>query len=125
MTRTHTFGLLFLLWFLTFFGAFFIAANTAPTDFGMTRGLNRITLFFEIQIGAAFLALIVWHLGRAFPKGSRNRRLSRVPILLALLEVLAIVALILVVNFRDPAPVPPTTGGTPTAPAAVVKPVDN
>jgi hypothetical protein len=66
---------------------------TPPADFGFTRGMNRITLFFQYQIGAGVVAAVLWWMGSHAPK-RRNRWLMRIPALLALGLVLFIVGLI-------------------------------
>lgn len=121
MTRMTWIWLLFALWAGLYAASFIVAHGTAPTGDGFTRGLNRLMVFFQYQIAAAVVAIVVWGIGSAFDKGTWQRWLSRAPVLLALGLFLLVVGLIVVVNIGKPGPgdvpyVPPDSATT--APAA-------
>ncbi|MEM9969581.1 MAG: hypothetical protein AAF762_00570 [Pseudomonadota bacterium] len=86
-------------WALSFAYAFYFFATEPPTGDGFTRGLNRVSGYLGWQGIAGTFAIAIWGVGRRWQAGSGVRRLSWVPILLALAQVLAIVALIVWANF--------------------------
>lgn len=91
--------ILMAAWALSFAYAFFSFATTPPTGDGFVRGLNRVTAYLGWQGIAAMLAIAVFAVGRQWPKASGVRRLSRVPLGLALLHVAGILALLGWANF--------------------------
>jgi NhaP-type Na+/H+ or K+/H+ antiporter len=107
MKRRNWVLLLLGIWAALYVASFLVPYFTPPTDFGFTRGMNRMTLFFRYQIGAGAVAAVLWWMGRHAPK-RRNRWLMRVPALLALGLVLFIVGLIAFARLdrplRDSAP---------------------
>lgn len=72
------------LWALMWGWSFAAFATTEPTGDGFVRGMNRIETFLGWQMAAALPAFVAWILGRDWPRDSGVRRLSRVPIQLAL-----------------------------------------
>lgn len=102
MTGKKLAWMVLAFWALAYGGSLAIFGLVEPSGSGFTRGLNRVTGFFGWQIGAAFLAMIVWYLGRHFDKGTMWRWLCRVPLLLAAGLVLLVVGLILVANLNRP-----------------------
>lgn len=66
-----------------------------PTGDGFTRGMNRVTGFLGWQGVAGVVALGLWGLGRGFPKGSGVRRISAVPLGIALALALALVGMVI------------------------------
>lgn len=86
--------LLFALWALAFGYAFVAFLTTAPTGEGFVRGSNRVLAYLGWQGIAATLALGLWGAARGWPRGTSARRLSAVPLLLALLHVAAILGVI-------------------------------
>ena len=90
---------LFAAWLLAFAYAFVAYMTTSPTDIGLTRGLNRVTAFLGWQGVAGILAVAVFAIGNAWPRASGIRRLSRIPLGLALFQTAAIIAVILWARF--------------------------
>ena len=90
---------LMALWALAFAYAFVAFWTTAPSGDGFGRGLNRVVTYLGWQGIAGMLAVAIWGVGRGWPKGSSARRLSAVPIALALLHALAIAAIVLWARF--------------------------
>lgn len=115
------------LWLLSFAASFVITAHTAPSDFGLTAGLNRIETFLGWQLAAAFLGVLAWLAGNRQTRGSVLRRLSRVPLALFALFVAGLVAVILWARFMQPSPDfwPPGPVTAPAAPADQAAPVVN
>lgn len=101
MARSLVFWALLVGWFALMALSYLLPANTAPTDFGLTRGLNRITLFFQVQVAAAVIAAILWWMAKTLAPGWQ-RWLARVPGLVALLLMLAVIGLILWTNLGKP-----------------------
>ncbi|MEO0692488.1 MAG: hypothetical protein AAFY90_06405 [Pseudomonadota bacterium] len=83
------------VWVLAYGYSFAVFALTEPTGDGFVRGMNRVRVFFGWQGVAGMLAIAIWGLGRQWPKGSPARRISLVPIGLALLLIAGISGLIL------------------------------
>lgn len=80
------------LWIL-FFGWSVIGSwGMEPTGDGFTQGLNRVTHFLGWQAIAACLALAAFGVGRAWPKGTGARSVSRLPLWCTCVLALAIVA---------------------------------
>lgn len=92
------------LWAAAYLASLWGLLATEPTGDGFTRGLNRVTAFVGWQFAAGLIGLGVWLAGRGLPAGSMPRRFSRVPALLGLLLLLAIVGLIAYANLSKPAP---------------------
>lgn len=68
------------LWVLAFGWSVIGSWGMEPTGDGFTRGMNRITHFLGWQAIAACLALAAFGVGRAWPKGSGTRSVSRLPL---------------------------------------------
>lgn len=82
---------LLALW-LAAYGYSIIFALTAPAEgSGFTRGTNRIAGFLGWQGVAGILAFGCWGLGWSFERGSGIRRISVVPLWMALVVILLIV----------------------------------
>jgi len=90
------------LWAGAFAYSFWVFQATAPLGDGFTRGLNRVSGFLGWQLLAAALALIVFALGRALPKGRAMRRMSVLPLGFAGLLVAGLALLILWARFSQP-----------------------
>jgi phosphatidylserine synthase len=104
MTDGRAFGLLLTLWGLCVIVGLWRFAVLAPTDFGFTRGMNRLEALLSWWAAAAMLALPVWLAGRR--SVSRAQRwAARLP-LLWLAAIVALVAALLVwaqvQPWRDP-----------------------
>ncbi len=82
-------------WLLAWAASVAVFWALEPTGDGFARGLNRVMAFLGWQAIAAMLAPVVWGIGRAWPKGSAVRRLSRVPMGLAVLLGIALGAVVL------------------------------
>lgn len=120
MMRMIVFGLA-ILWVILVVASVVAFQVTAPTDFGLTRGLNRVTVFFGWQIGAlvtALLAAIAW-LSAKPPKGGLMRVAGFGPIVLSGALVLLVVGLVLYLRLDRPLPAdtPPSDPRPVTAPA--------
>ncbi|MEL7104320.1 MAG: hypothetical protein AAGM21_00240 [Pseudomonadota bacterium] len=68
------------LWVLVFGWSVIGSWGMEPTGDGFTRGMNRVTHFLGWQAIAACLALAAFGVGRAWPKGSGARSVSRLPL---------------------------------------------
>ncbi|OWU86385.1 hypothetical protein ATO6_06085 [Oceanicola sp. 22II-s10i] len=110
---------LLILWIVLCALSIIVPANTAPTDFGFTRGMNRVTLFFQFQALGLFVAIALWSVSRR-AETPLLRWAGRVPILIALLGVVALIGVILWARYADPINVapPPDRPATALAPAA-------
>lgn len=112
------------LWLLCYLRSVSILIWTEPTGDGFTRGLNRIAGFLGWQFAAGAMAIVIYVMGRQFPKGGR-RWLSRVPLIFAALPFAFVVA-VLAWGWTQQLLHPPQTGTGPvtnpaaTAPAATV-----
>lgn len=89
---------------------------TAPTDFGFTRGLNRVSNFLEIQILAVLVAIFAFVLSFRFPARSALRWVARAPALLTLIVIAAFAVFVAVVIWKDPASSVPATAPPVTEP---------
>jgi len=90
-TRKLVLMALLALW-LAAYGYSIIFALSAPAEgSGFTRGMNRIAGFSGWQGVAGILAFGCWGLGWSFARGSGIRRISVVPMWMALAVILAIV----------------------------------
>lgn len=87
-------------WVMAFVYAFVAAATVAlkPTDLGL--GLNRISVFFNWQAIAGIIAVAVFGVGLGWEKGSVVRRFSRAPLLIAVAQVVAIVAVVVITRMN-------------------------
>lgn len=85
---------LFAVWVLCF-GYAFVAAALAERPGGGSIWTGRARAYLGWQGLAGMAALAVFAVGRNWPKGDSVRRLSRLPIGLALVHVALIVGVIL------------------------------
>lgn len=116
MSRHVPFWLAFGAWIVVMALSWLVPASTPPTDFGMTRGLNRVTVFLQFQFAGLLLALLLLGLARSMPPG-RLRQLARLPALAALATILILSAVIGWAVLRKPPPAEPAPGRPVTAPA--------
>lgn len=87
------------------------------TDFGMSRGLNRVVWFAQLQLAAIAVALLCFFMARRLAPGWR-RWLARAPLLVELALGLVFVGMILWGNMQRTAPgAGPPPAGPVTAPA--------
>ena len=87
------------LWAASFVLAFVAYVIIEPTGDSFLRGMNRVLAFLGWQGVAAVLSITVFGVGRRWPPGSATRRLSAVPLGIALAFVAAIGGLILWARF--------------------------
>jgi hypothetical protein len=94
--RSRVIGIL-VVWAVVFAASFIVPMFIAPTGESFFRGLNRIAYWFWLQAAAFVLAIIVgvWAHARRSDISRRLVWLSRVPVLLAAAEILAIAATIM------------------------------
>jgi len=125
MTRLGGIFILGGIWAALYAASFLVPYFTAPTDFGFTRGMNRVELFFKYQLAAAALSVVVWWMGNALPR-RWQRWLARMPALLAVGLLLLVVGVIVVANMKDPGPTDyvPDPDRPVTAPAQPVPDAD-
>ncbi|MEQ9014724.1 MAG: hypothetical protein RLO38_04185 [Roseovarius confluentis] len=95
---TFLLTVLFAIWAMCFAYSFVSFAVTAPSGDGFTRGLNRISSFLGWQGIAGLLSIVLWVLGRSWPRGSSVRRMSVVPIWIALLLLALLIGIVLWAN---------------------------
>lgn len=86
---------LIAVWLLAYGYSFVAFALTQPDGDGFTRGANRVLQFLGWQGVAGIVAVAVFGVSRAWPKGTAVRRLASAPLGLALLLVAAIAGVIL------------------------------
>lgn len=123
MTRLHWIILLFSLWAALYAGSFLVAMHATPSGDGFTRGMNRIAVFLQYQLGAGLIAVFIWWMGRTLPRGWR-RWLARIPVLAVAALFLLIIGVIAVSILSKPGPSGPTPESNPpvTAPARPLTP---
>ena len=86
---------LLALWLIAFVYAFVAFATTTPTGDGFVRGANRVMSYLGWQGIAGVVAIATFAIGRDWPKGSAVRTMSAIPLVIALLHILAIFGVIL------------------------------
>jgi len=116
--------LLFVIWLGLFAASFIMFAITPATDFGFSRGLNRITVFFGWQIAATIAGLVLWLMGRNFSAGSLWRWLCRIPAIATALLLIGVFILFMSASYfvakplqitpQDPKPLTTPVVTTPT-----------
>jgi len=89
--RSQVIGFL-LLWAAIFVASFVVPVFIEPTGEFYMRGLNRLNYWFGLQVAALVLALVVcvWAQVRQADISRRLIWLSRVPVLVAAAEIVAI-----------------------------------
>lgn len=100
MTRIHGLLLLAGIWAALYAASFLLAAHTAPTGDGFTRGMNRLTVFVQYQVGAGLVAVVIWAMGQHLRR-RWQRWLARVPGCLALGQVLLVIGVITVATLTQ------------------------
>jgi hypothetical protein len=88
------FALLIAIWGGVFTWSIIGFVTGEPTGDGFTRGLNRITGLLLWQFAAAGLSLPVYFVGRGYERGHWLRWISRLPLVLAVTFVLAVIVLV-------------------------------
>ncbi|MGR3321704.1 MAG: hypothetical protein ACU0DK_07220 [Pseudooceanicola sp.] len=121
MSRILIFWCLLALWVLLLALSVIVPANTPPADFGFTAGLNRVMLFFQFQIGAFFVGIMLWFVAAGLEQ-RRLKWLGRAPALLALAFVGLLVVFVIYANLTKPAPQGPVV--TPAGPAPSAAPAE-
>jgi hypothetical protein len=99
--RSWVIGIL-LTWVAVFAASFIVPMFIAPTGELYMRGLNRLSYWFWLQVAAFVLAVAVWALAQSRRRDISRRLmwLSRVPVLVAAVEVLAVAWIIQGTFFR-------------------------
>lgn len=82
------------LWAAAWGYSFVFAVSSVAQGDGFTRGLNRITGFLGWQGVAGMLAFACWGVGRGFPAKSGVRRMSAVPLSLALVLIVLVLGMV-------------------------------
>jgi len=82
------------LWAAAWGYSFVFALSTVAQGDGFTRGLNRIAGFLGWQGVAGMFAFACWGVGRGFSIGSGIRRISAVPLGLALALVIVVLGVV-------------------------------
>ena len=100
MTRTHWIVLLSGIWAALYAASVLVPYFTAPTDFGFTRGMNRLTAFVQYQLGAGVVGVFIWAMGQRL-RHRWQRWLARVPGLLAIGLVVLVLVAITVANLFE------------------------
>ena len=85
---------LFALWAVVFLYAFVAYARAPYEGAGYPDGLNKPAVYLGWQGIAGMLALAIFGVGRRWPKGNGVRGLSAVPIILAILQGIAILGIL-------------------------------
>lgn len=116
--RTLTYVLL-ALWAVIYFWSFIAYSITAPTDFGFTKGLNRISGFLGWQFAAGLVSVFALALSFEFKPRSLARWLVRLPFILALLLLIVILGIVGYAWWGNPAS---NDAGVPAKPPAVTEP---
>ncbi len=101
MTARRLIWLLLILWLATYVWSILYYFLTPATDFGFTRGLNRVSGLLQWQLVAGVVAGAIWFTGRRFAIGTPTRRISRGPALFALLPFVAMLLLIIYVQISN------------------------
>ena len=90
--RFQVIGIL-LAWTIVFGASYVVPMFIAPTGELYMRGLNRLDYWLSLQVAALVLAITAWLMARS-RRSEISRRLiwlSRVPLLVAAAEILALV----------------------------------
>jgi hypothetical protein len=97
--------------------------STAPTDFGLTGGLNRVAVFFGWQLAALILAIVgaLVTLSAPRPRGGLVVFTGSAPFAISGVFALGIVGILVWANVsRPPVPATPQTQPPITAPTPAV-----
>ena len=84
--------ILLAVWAALYVWSFIAFAITEPTDFGFTRGMNRISLFFGWQFAAGLAAIVVFAMSWQFPPRTLRRWVYRLPLFLGVTLLAALLA---------------------------------
>lgn len=87
---------LVIVWAGLFAWSFIDFMTTEATGDGFTRGFNRIAGFLLWQFAAGIVSVPAYLTGRAHPRGSPVRWISRLPLAVSVLLLVAMVGLILI-----------------------------
>lgn len=82
-------------WVIVFVYAFVAYAQAPYEGAGFPDGMNKPAVYLGWQGLAGMLALAVYGIGLGWPKGSAVRSLAALPLIVAMLHLLAIGAVIL------------------------------
>ena len=93
---------LLALWCAAWAYSIVFLINVEPIGDGFTRGLNRVSGCLGWQGVAGMLAFAVWGVGLGFPKRSGIRRISAVPLGMALALILLLIGFVVWARFTHP-----------------------
>lgn len=93
--RRLVLAVLYAAWVLVFAYAFIAYARAPYEGAGFPDGLNKPAVYLGWQGIAGMLAIAVFGVGWGWPKGSAVRNLAAVPLVIAVLHLLAIGAVFL------------------------------
>lgn len=96
--KTLLFTVLYAAWVIVCAWSFVAYGRAPHQGAGFPDGLNKLAVFLGWQGIAAMLAIAVWGVSLGFEKGSGARSLGRVPLILA---VLLLAALLVFVAWPD------------------------
>lgn len=119
MRKHHLTLILVVIWIGLCVWSILAYQITTPSDFGFTRGLNRVSNFLEIQVVAVMVALLAFVLSFRFPPRSVLRWVARGPAMLTLVTIAVFAIFIAFVIWNDPAssvPPPPRPVTEPANP---------
>lgn len=119
----HLLPVLAGLWAVCMVLSLLLPAITPPSDFGLTAGMNRITMFLGWQAAALALGVLTAgaYLSRPKPRTMGETWMGLPPLAMSLLVVVTLVGLVLYLRFApDPQPDPSQT----TSPPATTKPAE-
>lgn len=117
MRKHHLTLILVVIWIGLCVWSILAYQITTPSDFGFTRGLNRVSNFLEIQVVAVMVALLAFVLSFRFPPRSVLRWVARGPAMITLVTIAAFAVFVALVFWNDPASSVPTTSRPVTEPA--------
>ena len=113
-------AILLLGWAIAVFGSFLAFFLTPAKDFGLTAGLNKVTVFMGWQAVATVLSFASLAM-RWSSRDKITRRFAAIPALALAVMLMAFAALLFWANMKT-APLDTTT---PLPPKPVTAPVDN
>ena len=82
-------------WAVVYGYSIYFLLTVSPQGDGVTRGLNRISGFLGWQGLAGIIAFACWGIGWAFARSSSIRRISAVPMAMALALLMVMVGMVL------------------------------
>ena len=87
-------ALLLCLWVVVLAAGWAHWSLTPPSDFGFTKGLNRVQILGTWHLGALVLAFVIWRMGRVSTETTLAVRLSPWPLRFMIAGFLGLVLLV-------------------------------